>query len=104
MNGPSKNSAAGTRRGSAGTVDLHLAVGGQQEGGQFRGRVGVGQRSAQRAPGADLRVGDEGQRAHQQRMGGADLGIPFQDGVWHGRARPGAPARRARRTGARRSG
>ena len=104
VNEDTKKSAAGMRRRAPDAAHLDLGVQRHGHRGQFRGRVGVGERPAQRAAVADLEVPDVRRRPGQQRHRGADGLVPLQRPVPGQRAHPQRAVRpgdaaRARRCG-----
>ena len=91
---PTKKSAAGTVRAPAGPAIVELGVEGERDGRVLGGRVGVGDRPADRAAVADLEVADQRRGRGQERH--VAMSLPTSTS-------PGGPSHRPRRARSTRS-
>ena len=101
---PVKNSAAGICLPPRDDVASIVRVERERHRGVLRGRVGVRDRAAQRAPGADLEVPDVGRRQRQQRHRLGHLVVHADQRVRRGRADPRRRRRAVRCSSVRRCG
>ncbi len=81
MNGPVKNSAAGIVRSPSGPAGDELRVEREHHGAEVGSRIGVGDRAADRAAVANLRVADQLHRPRDQRAAGRQHRIADERGV-----------------------